>query len=633
MAIVIAIILVSSMAISIGNLSTVKATGPNPVPGHPTDSYDTATATAISQGMYWTGMDANASATRLLLWTRYNDAITTHAYIITAPNPIGVGQSCNIVMFNPQVPQNGLGSIAAGYPARYMFTFTVTTPEGVTTTYPTATQPSYSTWSMNSVQSVNGQNVFVSDSTGSTYMTYTPDTVGNYSFTINFISFQYLFNSTNSVVGNNDYYGVTYKASNFTTVLVVQQEPVSLTGLTAPEYSPIPTEFWSRPIEQENTQWYAVASNWLENGNTLNNGGSQNAFQADGTAPNSGHILWTYPIEDSGILGGSDTGRPANSFNTGSQYQPRFTQPTYGGEGPIIMYGRLYYSPSIYYTGYSELFNCIDLKTGQFLYQVNTTAVTGTRNLPAFGYYYDQDDVNEHGIQNAGWLFTSNYGVGYQPEYGYAELHFANAPSSAPEIQGPNGEDLRYGITRNATGSWLYQWNSSRVIPIISSGAAPVTTTYEANVPITPARPATNMYWNGSQWSTTTNTNFTGLNINTVNVNPSYDFNLSLTYNGQPFVFSTAPTIGAANVNDIVWGYNASWPTGTSAPSYTYPDNVTTWAIDINPAHSTYGNVLYVTTITTDVDPKTDNQNLLFEHADPPFLLNQFVHGCSWEKA
>jgi hypothetical protein len=614
MAIVITLILVTSMAISIGSLQTPTAKAET-IGGY---NYDVPTATAIHQGMYWVGMNANASATRLMLWNRYADNIATHVFIIPAPNVIGVGQQDNIVMFNPQVPQNGLGSIVNGYPARYMFTFTVTTPSGATTTYPTATPPSYSTWSMNSVVSDNGTNVFQSDSTGSTYMTYTPDTVGNYTFTVNFVSFQYLFNSTNSVVGNNDYYGVHYQASNYTTTLTVQQDPVSLTGLTAPAYSPIPTEFWTRPIEQENTQWNAIASNWLENGDTLNNGGQQNAFQADGTGPNSGHILWTTPIEDSGILGGVDSGRgiAGNSFNTGSQYQPRFTQPTYGGEGPIVMYGRIYYSPSIYYTGYSELFNCIDLKTGAFLYQVNTTAVTGARNLPAFGYYYDQDDVNEHGIQNAGWLFTSNYGVGYQPEYGYAELHLANAPSAAPEIQGPSGEDLRYSLTRNTTGTWLAQWNSSRVIPVISSGAAPVTTSYEANVPITPARPSTSMYWNGTFWSTTANTNWTALNVNQVNTTPSYDFNMSLTYNGSPFVFSTAPTIGAAKEGDIVWGYNATWPTGTSAPSYTYNDNVTVWAIDINPADTTYGTVLYLTNIQTDLTPTTDNQNLLFEHAD-----------------
>jgi hypothetical protein len=280
------------------------------------------------------------------------------------------------------------------------------------------------------------------------------------------------------------------------------------------------------------------------------------------------------------------------------------------------MYGRIYYSPSIYYTGYSELFNCIDLKTGEFLYQVNTTAVTGARNLPQFGYYYDQDDVNEHGIQNPGWLFTSNYGIGYQPEYGYAELHFANAPSSAPEIQGLNGEDLRYGFARNSSGTWLYQWNSSRVIPMLSSGAAPVTTTYEANVPITPARPATNMYWNGTQWSTTSITNFTGLNINTLNTNPAYDFNQSLTYNGQPFVFATTPTISAAGLGDIIWGFNSTWATGTSAPSYIYAQNVTVWAIDINASRSTYGTVLYVKNIDTEINPLTDNQNLLFEHSD-----------------
>ena len=91
-----------------------------------------------------------------------------------------------------------------------------------------------------------------------------------------------------------DYYGTTFLGSNYTTTLTVQKDPVSLTGMTAPAYDPIPTEFWTRPIEQENTQWYAIASNWLDlNGDTLNNGGQQNQYQPDGTAPNSGHILWT----------------------------------------------------------------------------------------------------------------------------------------------------------------------------------------------------------------------------------------------------------------------------------------------------------------------------------------------------
>jgi len=630
MTIAIAIILVTSMAVSFGAMSIVNAAYTYPIPGHPTDGYNAATYTAIQQGMNFPPgiADMNASSNRLLFWTRFADKVPTHVFIITAPNPLGVGQPDNIVMFNPQVPLNSGGSITAGYTLRYYYTFKVVKPDGTVQNFPQSTQPSYSAWSMNEITTYNGVTVFGSDSTGSTYMTYTPDAVGNYTFTVNFLQQTVNYNATQGV--STDWTGITLLNSTYTTTLTVQQQPVLLSGLPLPNIPLLPEAYWTRPIEQENTNWWTISSNWLGDQHDFNYGGSQNAFQPDGTAPGSAHILWTLPEEDSGILGGTNEGRPgaANSFNTGSQYQPRLTPPTYGGEGPVIMYGRLYYSPSIYYTGYSELFNCIDLKTGQFLYQVNTTAVTGAANRPAFGYYYSQDDVNEHGIQNPGWLFTSNYGVGYQPEYGYAELHLVNAPSTY-EVDGPAGENLRYNIVNDgAAGTYnyyAYQWNSSRVIPVISSGAAPSYTLYEANVPITPARPTTGTYyWNGTYWSTTTITNFTGLGINTLNTNPAYDWNISM-----PSQFDSAATgtitIGAVSLNNFMWGYNSTlggWPTGTSSPSYTYPDNVTVWAINLNPSSSNFGALMYMSSITTEINPTSSdtyngNQNLLYEHADP----------------
>lgn len=608
-AIFITTILVLSLAISIGALSTANA-------------YGTATQNAINAGMYWTGMSSDASSTRLLLFNRFNDNVPTHVFIVTAPTPIGIGQQCNVVFFNPQVPPTS--ATTPGSP-RYWYTFKVTTPSGAVENFPTATPPGYSSWSQNSIITLNGQLVFQSDSTGSSYMTYTPDETGNYTFTVTFVEFRYLWNGTSytdssgifRTGGEANYYGVVFKASTYTTTLVVQQEPVSLTGLTTPAYYPVPTQYWTRPIQQENSLWWTIASNWLANSHDYNNGGSQNAFQADGTAPNTGHILWTVPEEDSGILGGSNTGRPANTFNTGSQYQPRLTPPIYGGEGPIIMYGRIYYSPSIYYQGYSEYFNCIDLKTGRFLYQVNTTEATGAVNRPAFGYYYDQDDVNEHGIQNPGWLFTSSYTVGYQPEYGYPQMHLSNVPGGT-EAMGPNGENLRYAVVSNSTNSYLTQWNSSKVLPMLSSGATPSPLKYIGNVPITPARTGSNV-WNGTAWGPTTATNFTALGANQ-GTSVSYDWNVTLTYQGNPFYVSSA-TIAAAKVGDIVWGYNSSWQTGTSSPSYAYAQNVTVWAINIDPTSTAFGTVLYVKNIDTEInptsaDPLTGNQNLIYEHSD-----------------
>ena len=126
----------------------------------------------------------------------------------------------------------------------------------------------------------------------------------------------YKWNS--SLGGSNDYYGTTFLASNYTFQVTVQQEPVSINGL--PLIQPVPTEYWTRPIEGQNDQWYTVASNWLNNAHDADNGGTENRYQPDGIAPNSPHILWTRPTEDNGILGGSNDGRTGtgNAFNAGS---------------------------------------------------------------------------------------------------------------------------------------------------------------------------------------------------------------------------------------------------------------------------------------------------------------------------
>jgi hypothetical protein len=308
------------------------------------------------------------------------------------------------------------------------------------------------------------------------------------------------------------------------------------------------------------------------------------------------------------------------------------------------MYGRLYFSPNLYTSGSSELLDCVDLKTGQLLFEENTTSfynpaansfavalgTSSTQNVPSFGYYYSQDDPNEHGVQNPGWLFTQNYGIGYQPQRGIPQLHIANVPGSTQpaaaaigEITGPSGENLRYILTNLGTAAkpnwYLQQWNSSKVIPMIMSSSTVPSLTIEGNVPITPSLPAytswsnAGIYWNGSAYATGSATAAGIVQTTTLAGNPggpSYDWNMT-----SPIQFTTTPTIAAASLTTgILWGWNSSagWPTGTSGPSYAYEDNVTVWAISLNP--STLGQLIYMNTIST--DDKTTNTNFMIEHAD-----------------
>ncbi len=82
----------------------------------------------------------------------------------------------------------------------------------------------------------------------------------DYSFLVKFHQMQYLWNSTNGG-GDPNYYGTTFLASNYTLTVNVQQEPVSINSL--PIIQSMPTEYWTRPIEGQNDQWYTVSSNWL----------------------------------------------------------------------------------------------------------------------------------------------------------------------------------------------------------------------------------------------------------------------------------------------------------------------------------------------------------------------------------
>jgi len=564
MAIIITAILISSTAISMGIF--MQPAGAEVINGV---NYNADTATAIHAGMHWTGMSANASATRLLLWSRFSDSIPTHVYIMVAPNPVGVDQQFNIVMFNPQVPPSAL----MGNDIRYQFKLNITKPDGTVETLPPSSD---NTGSVSTGGAING--VFVSDSTGSAYTGYVPDQTGNYTVTVTVLDFYYKWNSTTG--GSNDYYGTTFKSSSYTMTVTVQDEPVGLIGL--PDIQALPTEYWTRPIDGQNTNWYTISSNWLGSCHDRDNGGIENRYQADGTAPNSPHILWTRPTEDNGVLGGTLDGRGGgNTFNAGSQYQPRFMN-------QIIMYGRLYYSPNLYSLGASDYLDCVDLKTGELIYETNTTASVGTQfqswsysimSTPSnywFGYYYSQDDPNEHGIQTPGWIFTPNYNKAIEPARGTpAPFTVINVPSTgAFEVTDSTGENLRYVFSNKGTSSnpsyYLAEWNASKVLPMVGAARDPPATTIDAGAA------------------------------------SAYDWNIT-----SPIKFSSSPTIRAAKVGDILWGSNGSWPMGSGSPSYAFPDETTIWAISLKP--ESLGQLIYMKNL--DIDNANENTNYIYEHA------------------
>jgi outer membrane protein assembly factor BamB len=474
----------------------------------------------IPPGMNW-DLPQTPSAARLLLWERYHDEIPTWVFGVLSPNPVGVGQEMTIVMFNPQVPH----ASADANDIRYQYSVSITKPDQSTERIPTS-------------------GTITSDSTGSAYTTFTPTETGNYSITITFHELYYGWHGSSA---EREFYGVTLLESAHTYTLVVQDEQVQPEAVTI---YPLPTEYWTRPIEGQNNQWGLVASYWLNNAHDRDLGSGQNRFQPEGSAPESGHILWTKVTEDGGVVGGdqyfSDVGEV---FNAGHQYQTRFTN-------QIIMMGRLYYEVPNGFSGGGGGWMCVDLKTGKDLWGGPKDFGTATQTIeyfgmtftmtssisPSFGYYYDLDDMNQHGIVNPSWLFTNNFGMSIQPRYGtVGALNLTNVPSGT-EVIGPQGEVLRYCIQNAGNSSnpsyRLLQWNSSRVF---------TSQTGERNA-------------GGSS---------------------AYDWNVSLPIANS---LSGSISIRAVIMDDVLLGSNGTLPTaGTGSLDYDNPEWGTLWAVSLEP--------------------------------------------------
>ncbi len=486
--------------------------------------WNSETQAAVDAGMTWDfpGADGyDASSTRLLLWERYGDQIPTWTYGVLSPNPVGRGQQMTIVMFNPQVPY---GSADAN-DVRYEYSIDITDPDGDDSRLPAS-------------------GTIVSDSTGSAYATFTPTKVGNYTITIRFEELFYRWYTSSSF---RNYYGVTLQESTHTYTLTVQEEQVEPAAVTV---YPLPTEFWTRPIEGQNNAWGAVSSYWLNNAHERDYGSGQNRYQREGSAPNSPHILWTKVTEDGGVVGGDEYfSTEGEVFNAGHQYQTRFTN-------QIIMMGRLYYEVPYGFSGGGGGWMCVDLKTGEDLWGGPRDLGTATQELcfgsfcftitssvsPSFGYYYDLDDMNQHGIVNPSWLFTSNFGMSIHPRYGtVGDLNLTDVPSGTTVI-GPKGENLRYCI-QNAGSSGnpsyrLLQWNSSKVF---------TSQTGERDA--------------GSA--------------------SRYDWNVSLPIANN---LDGSISIRAAIYDDVLLCSNGSFPSaGTGSLSYHNPDECTLWAVSLDP--------------------------------------------------
>ena len=484
--------------------------------------------------------------------------IPTFAYINAAPNPVGVGQQVLVVFwldktFDP--------SIAVSNDWRFHnYNLTVIAPNGDvnSTIFP-----------------------YISDTTSSQFITYTPNQVGNYTLIFNFPGQaynQYDHNPASVLV--ND----MYLPSSASVTLDVQSTPLP----AAISSFPLPADYWTRPIYGENNLWWTIASNWLGGGAPGYAGFSmpesnQQSFIPDAIGPLTGHVMWTKPLQSGGVVGGNNFVIPGDTYFEGSAYNQRFAN-------PIVLNGKLYYTEPVSFTGvpnngfgagspYGPT-DCVDLRTGQLIWSRS--------DVPAlsFGYIYDVQDPNQHGVYPA-ILFTSNFGEAFDADTGDWLFNVTNVPSGT-EAMGVNGEQLRYVLTNTGTPAspnWsLGEWNSSKL--------------WSYNYPPNLSPTLTGFV------TTPSGTAVDASISNQSNPSVRYDWSVSLPFaNPMPLAFnpfgpSYPFTVFAAFYDNMLLCYNGTLPgvstslaVSASSTPYTY------FAIDVNTTHSTFGQVLWWNTL------------------------------------
>ncbi len=377
----------------------------------------------------------------------------SYVYVGVSPNIVGVGQTALVVAWTQAIPPD-IGETVGKVPA----------PNG------------RAAWEAHMIVNVikpDGSNdtqieLPRTDPVGATYASYVPQVAGNYTFQV-----YYPGEWRNSTVADIQAYFTSDWSEPVT--LTVQNEPVQ--NWAEP---PVTTDYWTRPLNDANREWYTLTGNWFGafaaayppgspgptgaiGGGTTSN--TQNF--AYGSAPESAHILWTKPYYAGGIMDSrfeSDGGKGNWGYET-AHYQG------YNFGNPIILQGKLIYQYQD--TAHAPRgWQAVDLYTGEQLYFSNDT-------IPTYGQIYNYESPNQHGgipylyrtvTTGVGTVWGSGNGTVYEMLDGYTFSHvafIANVSTAGTMVYGLDGSLLRYNLYNSGTNTspkyYLQVWNSSAI--------------------------------------------------------------------------------------------------------------------------------------------------------------------------
>ena len=275
------------------------------------------------------------------------------------------------------------GAVVTNDIRRHDYTLIITDPDGVNTTQ---------TWDV------------VDDTTGVQAYAFTPDKVGNYTLTFNYAGQTYTWNQSNTPTlsaANALFYGDHFHPASVVRTLEVTEEQVPpVTNGAA-----LPTEYWSRPINGQNSNWYTISSNWLNgpyirSGATSTGGAGYGRYQQDGSAPETSHVMWTKPIQFGGVVGGDSTKTKAKD-TTQAAHTTHDSQTLSSCKEHSTIKNHTVTQAA------EETTLQLTYKPAKNYWRIDRTAIIQT-GVPSFGYLYGFEDGNQHGVLPNGLLIAQS---------------------------------------------------------------------------------------------------------------------------------------------------------------------------------------------------------------------------------
>jgi outer membrane protein assembly factor BamB len=339
----------------------------------------------------------------------------TYPYIGALPNPVGVGQE---TLFHVGATEP-LSSTTAGYEG---LSITLIDPDGHTTTI----------------------GDIKTDATGGTGRVFTPNIVGNWTVQTHFPEQQ---------IGST----LWLAADSAELTLVVQEEPL--------EYypnAPLPTEYWTRPIDNQLREWYVLAGSWLNI--------PDNLYAPYNDGPETAHILWTKPLTSGGMVGGElglvGSGATSVGFENGDAYEGKWTGSSGAGSflsTAIIVAGKLYYIHTVEWPT-PVITHCVDLRTGEEQW----AKVFLNNQTIDFAQLFYFESFNYQGTYAYLWVtIGGGFGGGSQTWHAFDAftgdwMYSMESVPGGTSMYGPSGEICKYSVSTSAKTVTL--WNSTYVV-------------------------------------------------------------------------------------------------------------------------------------------------------------------------